>query len=78
MSTESTEIKAENGSKVLENAENVLKMATETNEIKSELDSKVLEQTENGTKKAEWPWRKAKKVAVLVSFVGKDYLGMQR
>ena len=23
-------------------------------------------------------WRKAKKVAVMASFVGKDYLGMQR
>ena len=23
-------------------------------------------------------WRKAKKVAVMISFVGKDYLGMQR
>ena len=29
-------------------------------------------------KKPEYPWRKAKKVAVMLSFVGKDYLGMQR
>ena len=29
-------------------------------------------------KRPEWPWRKAKKVAIMISFVGKDYLGMQR
>eukprot|EP00095_Tigriopus_kingsejongensis_P011718 maker-scaffold916_size81488-snap-gene-0.6 protein:Tk11718 transcript:maker-scaffold916_size81488-snap-gene-0.6-mRNA-1 annotation:"unnamed protein product" len=31
----------------------------------------------NGAK-AEWPWKRAKKVACLVSFSGKDYMGMQR
>lgn len=37
---------------------------------------------QNDLKDAETPdylrWRKAKKVAVMCSFVGKDYLGMQR
>ena len=28
--------------------------------------------------KRDWPWKKAKKVAVMISFCGKDYLGMQR
>ena len=26
----------------------------------------------------EWPWKRAKKVAVMISFAGKNYLGMQR
>lgn len=29
-------------------------------------------------KTSDWPWKRAKKVAVMISFSGKDYLGMQR
>ncbi len=25
-----------------------------------------------------WPWKKAKKAVIMMSFSGKDYLGMQR
>ena len=32
----------------------------------------------NGEPRAEWPWKRAKKVAVMISFAGKNYLGMQR
>ena len=28
--------------------------------------------------RAEWPWKRAKKVAVMLSFAGKSYFGMQR
>ena len=45
------------------------KMSTETKEVK-------IEETNND--QSFLKWRKAKKVAVMVSFVGKDYLGMQR
>jgi len=44
-------------------------MSTETKEVK-------IEETNND--QSFLKWRKAKKVAVMVSFVGKDYLGMQR
>ena len=26
----------------------------------------------------DWPWKRARKVAMMISFSGKDYLGMQR
>ena len=29
-------------------------------------------------KRAEYPWKKAKKVALMLSFSGKNYFGMQR
>jgi len=32
----------------------------------------------NGEARAEWPWKRAKKVAVMISFAGKNYFGMQR
>ena len=32
----------------------------------------------NGETRAEWPWKRAKKVAVMISFAGKNYFGMQR
>ena len=46
-------------------------MLTERNTEKDKLVA-------DGTKNAEWPWKRAKKVALMVSFRGKDYLGMQR
>ena len=32
----------------------------------------------NGEVRAEWPWKRAKNVAVMLSFAGKSYFGMQR
>ena len=32
----------------------------------------------NTESSSAWPWRRARKVAVMISFSGKDYLGMQR
>lgn len=29
-------------------------------------------------KNLDWPWKRARKVAVMISFRGKDYFGMQR
>jgi len=34
--------------------------------------------TTNLEAKQDWPWRKAKKCAVMLSFCGKNYMGMQR
>jgi len=48
------------------------KMSTSTEEVKISTESS--NQPDNDYVK----WRKAKKVAVMASFVGKDYLGMQR
>ena len=45
-------------------------------ESSSVVNNKSAEKTQE--KRPEWPWRKAKKVAIMISFVGKDYLGMQR
>ena len=56
-------------SEVIEN----LPENTTVKEVKDEI-VKPTEQTTEDTVK----WRKAKKHAVLVSFVGKNYLGMQR
>ena len=36
------------------------------------------QQAEKEEKVSDWPWRRAKKVALMLSFSGKDYLGMQR
>merc|ERR1719211_195139 len=36
------------------------------------------EQQEETRKISDWPWKRARKVAVMISFSGKDYLGMQR
>ena len=47
-------------------------MSTSTEEVKISKESS--NQPDNDYVK----WRKAKKVAVMASFVGKDYLGMQR
>ena len=47
-------------------------MSTSTKEVKISKESS--NQPDNDYVK----WRKAKKVAVMASFVGKDYLGMQR
>ena len=47
-------------------------MSTSTEEVKISTESS--NQPDNDYVK----WRKAKKVAVMASFVGKDYLGMQR
>ena len=47
---------------------------TTVKEVKDDGIVKPAEQTTEDTVK----WRKAKKHAVLVSFVGKNYLGMQR
>lgn len=33
---------------------------------------------ETAAPRSEWPWKKAKKAAVMLSFCGKKYLGMQR
>ena len=33
---------------------------------------------DSGEARAEWPWKRAKKVAVMISFAGKNYFGMQR
>ena len=42
-------------------------------------ESVVVKSAENTQeKRPEYVWRKAKKVAIMISFVGKDYLGMQR
>jgi len=48
--------------------------------IQEERSSVVVDKSAGKTeeKRPEWPWRKAKKVAIMISFVGKDYLGMQR
>jgi len=35
-------------------------------------------ETKAEPQKRDWPWKRAKKVAVMISFCGKDYLGMQR
>ena len=34
--------------------------------------------SEAAVARPEWPWKRAKKVAVMISFAGKNYLGMQR
>jgi hypothetical protein len=49
-------------------------MSTE-NVVKS-VDQNVVDQ--NGESRQDYPWKKSKKVAVLISFSGKDYHGMQR
>ena len=36
------------------------------------------ESSNNSEERSEWPWKKAKKVAIMLSFCGKNYLGMQR
>ena len=33
---------------------------------------------EENKKNSEWPWKRARKVALMISFSGKDHLGMQR
>jgi hypothetical protein len=43
-------------------------------EAPSDVDTKAIVDTE----RRDWPWKKAKKVAVMISFCGKDYIGMQR
>ena len=48
--------------------------ALQSEAIPKEGESKATVETE----KRDWPWKKAKKVAVMISFCGKDYLGMQR
>jgi hypothetical protein len=35
-------------------------------------------QAPESTERAEWPWKKAKKAALMLSFAGKNYMGMQR
>lgn len=40
--------------------------------------SEKLVPAEGEETRQHWPWRKAKKVAVMISFCGKDYIGMQR
>ena len=62
MSTESTEIKADNGSKVLEETENVLKKATEVTDGKTDNGTKMLDQSENGTKRLNGPGEKLRKL----------------
>jgi hypothetical protein len=44
--------------------------------LKAENESAV--EPKAGGERRDWPWKKAKKVAVMISFCGKDYLGMQR
>ena len=52
-------------------------MSTSTEEVKISTESS--NQPDNGAPDNDYvKWRKAKKVAVMASFVGKDYLGMQR
>ena len=48
-------------------------MSTSTEE-----EVKISTESSNQPNNAYVKWRKAKKVAVMASFVGKDYLGMQR
>ena len=33
---------------------------------------------EENKKNSDWPWKRARKAAVMISFSGKDHLGMQR
>ena len=33
---------------------------------------------EENKKNSDWPWKRARKVALMISFSGKDHLGMQR
>ena len=42
------------------------------------IEDKLMKPVEEKVPEDLAKWRKAKKHAVLVSFVGKDYLGMQR
>jgi len=53
-------------------------MAEKSTEPQLDSTESPIKSEKSEEKKPEWPWRKAKKVAVMLSFVGKDYLGMQR
>ncbi len=53
-------------------------VACETSETTATPKEASVENNGQEAEKRDWPWRKAKKVAVMLSFVGKDYLGMQR
>ena len=53
-------------------------MAEKSTEPQIDSTETPIKSEKSEEKKPEWPWRKAKKVAVMLSFVGKDYLGMQR
>ena len=41
-------------------------------------DGAVAPETEAPAPRGDYPWRRAKKVAAMLSFSGKDYFGMQR
>jgi hypothetical protein len=45
--------------------------------IEKDAETKSEQQVET-QKTSDWPWKRARKVAVMISFSGKDYLGMQR
>ena len=53
-----------------------LKMSTSTEEVVNK--PREYSEREYSEQNDFVKWRKAKKVAVMASFVGKDYLGMQR
>jgi len=46
--------------------------------VKSDEEVKNSESIQSLQPKQDWPWRKAKKAVVMVSFCGKNYMGMQR
>ena len=50
----------------------ILNKSAENREILEKLNEE-----ETTKQRAEWPWKKAKKCAVMLSFLGKDYTGMQ-
>ena len=43
-----------------------------------EKDEKTESEPQEAKRINDWPWKRARKVAVMISFSGKDYLGMQR
>ena len=55
-------------------------MASVDENIDQQEKTKVEEnvEKEKTEERPEWPWKRSKKVAVMLSFSGKNYLGMQR
>ena len=52
-------------------------MLTDLSESGKTLDGDHSIREEN-KKNSDWPWKRARKAAVMISFSGKDHLGMQR